>query len=65
MEEYAELRFYALSRKSKKYKECINYFDEYKACLIGINMHSMAPKREFSPEELELRKLAHKEEKPS
>lgn len=40
MEEYAYYRFFSFGR-SKKYKECINYFDEYKACLIGINQQTV------------------------
>lgn len=43
MEEYSKYRVISFSKR-KKYKECINYFDEYKACLIGIN-HQSTPVR--------------------
>ena len=39
MEEFQKLKFYAVINKRKKHNECNNYFDEYKACLIGINLY--------------------------
>jgi hypothetical protein len=38
MDEYTESRMFSFNKR-KKFKECMNYLDQYKACIIGINQN--------------------------
>ena len=45
--------------RRKLYKECLNYLDQYKACIVGINHDKMlsAMKKELSEDELYQKRL--------
>ena len=36
-QEYAQMSSLRVWKRIKKHKECMNYLDEFKACIIGIN----------------------------
>ena len=40
-----------MHKKRKIHKECLNYLDQYKACVIGINQQQLAPRRSLSDRE--------------
>ena len=50
MEEYASAWRFSFGRR-KKYIECANFFDEYKACLIGINQNTVFERKFLTLEE--------------
>ena len=37
IQEYAQISTLRFYKRNKKHKECMNYLDEFKACVIGIN----------------------------
>ena len=44
MEEYTESRMFSFNKR-KKFKECMNYLDQYKACIIGINQNRVTKRQ--------------------
>ena len=44
MDEYTESRMFSFNKR-KKFKECMNYLDQYKACIIGINQNRVTKRQ--------------------
>lgn len=41
MQDYDSMYRIRFRRRSKLHKECMNFLDEYKACVIGMNQQSL------------------------
>lgn len=41
MDRYNSIWRVRYRKRKTVHKQCLNYLDQYKACLIGINMHSV------------------------
>ena len=50
-------------KKRKLYRECLDYLDQYKACIVGINQDKMlmAPRKRLTEEELFKKRQDQKE----
>lgn len=65
MEEYKTVFSVRLFKRRKMHKQCMNYLDEYKACLIGMNQQQIgaASRSRLSEQELYLKRLEAKKAK--